>query len=464
MFYGRKEELKEIGHAFATDRFESILIYGRRRVGKTELVNQAVSDIDIPVVRYECKRTTVRQNLVQMSRAVLSAFRDPLSDHIFSSYDELFQYVFEKSCTQKFVFLIDEFSFLLPSDQAVDSALAVAIDTWKNRSRMKLVISGSYVRILKEIISANEHLFGRFTHILSLSPMDYLTSSLFYPEYSDEDKVKMYAAFGGMPYFNSLIDPSISADENIIQLIVKKDSILEHEINEVILNETSRISEMNLIIGLISSGVTRYSDLVARLSQDGIKPDYYLSKLIEMEILEKKTPVNDRKNRKKTFYVLKDHLMRFYFRYIDENMNIRNVMSSEDFYTMKVKPDFETSYIPSVFEEITGEYLILANRKGRVDPLFFDIGTYHFDDAANRRNVQLDVVTEDENGYTSYECKYTKAPIGKRVVEEEVQAVKDLGMNIYRLGFVSKNGFTDDVDPDEYQLITLYDIYHSLEP
>ena len=99
---------------------------------------------------------------------------------------------------------------------------------------------------------------------------------------------------------------SVTAQETIINLIVKKDSILEHEINEVILNETGKIAEMNLIINLISKGVTKYSDLVGRLSKDRIKPDYYLSKLIEMDILEKKTPINDRKNRKKTFSIFSE--------------------------------------------------------------------------------------------------------------------------------------------------------------
>lgn len=67
-------------------------------------------------------------------------------------------------------------------------------------------------------------------------------------------------------------------------------------------------------------------------------------------------------------------------------------------------------------------YMILANRRGVADPVFYDIGTYFYDDVANRRNVHLDVVTEDEKGFTSYECKYTKEAVGKRVVEEEEKA------------------------------------------
>ena len=109
-------------------------------------------------------------------------------------------------------------------------------------------------------------------------------------------------------------------------------------------------------------------------------------------------------------------------------------------------------------------YLILANRRGVADPVFYDIGIYFYDDVANRRNVHLDVVTEDEKGFTSYACKYAKETVGKRVVEEEEKATIGLGMNIYRLGFVSRNGFSEDVDGERYRLIILSDMYHSFPP
>lgn len=458
MFFGRLEELNEIKYSLSKTNFEGVLIYGRRRVGKTELINEAIQGYKHPIIRYECKKTTNYQNLVLLSKEVLASFDDLLSDYVFNNYDELFEYVFKKSCEKEFVFIIDEFSFLLQSDDAIDSSLAIAIDKYKNKSKLKLIISGSYVQILKEMISANAHLYGRFTHIISLKPMDYLTASMFYPNYSNEDKVKMYSVFGGIPYFNSLIDNSLSAEENIINLIVRKDSILEHEINEVILNETNKISEMNLIIETIVKGATKYSDILSLLSKDKIRIEYYLSRLIEMEVIEKKSPINDKNNKKKTFYVFKDNLMKFYYRYIFQNYNMRNVMNPNDFYHIKIKSDFESIYMPKVFENISEQYLILVNKKGLIDPIFYDIGTYYFD-AKNKRNIQLDIVTEDEKGFISYECKYTNEPVNNKVIIEEKQQTIDLGMNIYKLGFISKNGFAENVDRNLYNCVCLEDMY-----
>ena len=187
--------------------------------------------------------------------------------------------------------------------------------------------------------------------------------------------------------------------------------------------------------------------------------DYYLDKLIEMELIEKLVPINDAKNKKKTFYVFKDNLIKFYYRYIYANLNMRNVMNPDTFYNLTIKKDFEESYIPKVFESIAREYLVLANKQGKIQPVIFDIGTFSFDDAKNKRNVQLDVVTKDENGYISYECKYTNEPIGRKVIEEEKAQTIDLGMNIYKLGFVSKRGFKPDVDRNLFNCITLDDMY-----
>lgn len=199
--------------------------------------------------------------------------------------------------------------------------------------------------------------------------------------------------------------------------------------------------------------------MVARLSKNDMRIDYYLDKLIEMEIIERRVPINDSRNKKKTFYVFKDNLIRFYYRYIYENFSMRNVMNADMFYNLKIKDDFENNYIPNIFENIAQEYLILQNKLGRINPVILDIGSYIFDDSKNRRNVQLDVVTRDENGYISYECKYTNEAIGKRVIDEEKAQTIDLGMNIYKLGFVSKNGFKDSVDMNEYNCISLADMY-----
>jgi AAA+ ATPase superfamily predicted ATPase len=315
MFIGRKNELKEIIDGVKTDRFESFLVYGRRRVGKTELINEGIKNTKSILISYECIKSSIKDNLVLFTNKLKSIFNENYIH--FDSFSDLFTYVFEKSLSQNIVLFIDEFSFLLEEDFSIESTLAVIIDSYKFKTKMKLFISGSYVSLMEKMIEYGSHSYGRYTHIMLIRPFDYYDSSLFYKNYSNEDKIILYSIFGGIPYFNSLIDTNKSAIENILNLVVKRDSTLEHEINEMVLAETNKITNMNVLISLIARGVNKYKDIYDNLSSMGIsKPDYLLKKLIEMDIIKKVFPINEENNKKKIFYQFKDNLLNFYYRFI----------------------------------------------------------------------------------------------------------------------------------------------------
>lgn len=459
-FFGREAELEELKDAFSGNRFEAALIYGRRRVGKTELISRALAGIrDSLIISCECKRVGASANLEHLSQKVSAALNYP-EDYTFSSFDALLEAVFAEAEKQKIVFVIDEFSFLLKEDPSVDSSLAVAIDAHKASSQLKLVLSGSYIDLMAQLVDATSPLYGRFSRIILLKPFDYFTASCFYPRYSAEDKVLMYSVFGGVPYFNSLIDPSRPALENILRLVVRKDSILEHEISEMLLNETNKISGMNVIIELVGRGVVKYSDIVERVSQDSnINPAYALSRLQEMGILRKVEPINAKGNKKRTSYAISDNLVHFYYRYVFRYLSERNFMDARDFYDEFIEQDLKATYLPMKFEQISAEGIARLSRLHRVEPPIHEVGTYSFDDQKAHINRQFDVVTKDRNGYTSYECKYTDAPLRKAVVEEEEAQTRGLDIDFYRLGFVSRSGFSKDVDSNKYVLITLDDLY-----
>lgn len=458
MFIGRDEELKEIKNALNSNKLETILIYGRRRVGKSEIIKQALTDTKLPVVSFECKRTSSRTNLDSLSKLFSDVFS--LSNLKFETYDDFFEYVLKFSSTKEFILVIDEFSFLLDDDFSIESALAIAIDKYKNESKLKLIISGSYVSLMTNMIEYGSHCYGRFNHILLIRPFDYYTSSLFYSNYNDEDKIKMYSVFGGIPYFNSLINPSISADDNIIELIVKEDSILEHEVTEMILSETSKISQLNDLITIIGSGTIKYKDIVNKMNQiKSSRPDYLLNKLIELNIIKKVTPINQKNNAKRTTYQFDDNLMHFYYKYIFNNPFSINRRNKKFFYDNFINDDLEKSFIPHKFENISKEFLLKMNFKGKLKDIILDIGSYSFDDKKNKINREFDVVTLDKNGYISYECKYTDDKISKKVINEEENQTKNLDINFYKLGFICKSGFTNDIDKNKYNLFTLKDFY-----
>lgn len=457
MFIGRERELKEIKKALSTSTFEAFLIYGRRRIGKSELVYQGIKSSKLRILSYECKRASNRFNLDLMTECLEKVFG--LSNLYFKDFISFFEYVFEFSTKQEFIFVIDEFSFLVDNDPSVESFLASAIDKYKRTSKMKLFVLGSYVLLMEKMISPSSHIYGRFNHILLLKPFDYYDSSLFYPEYTDEDKIMTYAVFGGVPYFNSLIDPKKSFLGNVEDLLIVSNSILEKEIENVILTETSKINEMNEIIKVISSGVTKYSDIIAKIKEVNKRPDYLLQKLVEMDIIKKEAPINQSTNKKKMFYSFEDNLLDFYYRYIFGSISSSFRINPAFFFENFIKEDFETDYLPHKFEKVAKEFLLRKNIEGQIRPVIKTIGTYWFDDRKNKKNRQFDVVTLDALGYISYECKYTDSPIDKKVIEEEERQTRDLDIDFYKLGFISKKGYSKGIDAGKYNLFSLSDFY-----
>lgn len=459
MFIGRERELEEIREKLSNDRFESILIYGRRRIGKTELIKEAAHGFDGTFVYFECKKGLYGDNLDAFTALLRERFGQPLS---FSDFKEALTYVFQYAKTHKTALVIDEFPFLWKVEPSLISHIRDLIDDYHGQSQMKFILSGSLVESMKSLNDGKSETFGRFTGIIELKAFDYYESSLFYPSYSDEDKILMYSVFGGVAFFNSLIDPRLDALSNIERLLLRPHSILQLEVENTIEGEVSKIPAVNSVILLLASGVHKYSDIANQLrmkSGSEVNPDYVLKKMIDLEIIEKVAPINDKDNKKRIFYRFSDNLMEFYYRYIYRNKSENSMLPPKDFYLRFVKDDLEKSYLPKKFESIARQFLIRKSQRHELPELIYDIGTYSFDDAKLRINRQFDVVTRDERGYISYECKYSNRPLGQDVIAEEEHQLLSSGLGVYRLGFISKSGFSVGVDGSKYNLFSLSDFY-----
>lgn len=459
MFIGRDNELREIKESLDNHNYQGVFIYGRRRIGKTELIAKSISDCDYPILSFEFRKTTLRGNLNLFIPYIKDFFNEQYLS--FDTFDSLFDYLFNKSLEKEYVLVLDEFSFLLNENASIESSLAASIDKYKNNSKLHLFISGSYIGLMEKMISKASHSYGRFNHIISLKPFDYYESAKFYPDYSMEDKIMLYSVFGGVPYFNSLIDTNKTALDNIFDLLIREDSICEREISEMVMMETAKVPLLNELLLNIVGGKSKYSDLNSLfVSQNQSKPDYFLEKLIDMNFIEKRFPINDENNKKRIRYVVKDHLIDFYYRYLFVAKNKELRREPAFYYENFIKEDFLKRFIPLKFEEIAKEFLIRMNFKGTIKPPFFVIGEYFYNNTKEGINRQFDVVTKDKNGYISYECKYTEELINASVIKEEECQTKNLpDISFYKLGFISKNGFDKDINCDKYNLFSLSDFY-----
>ncbi|MGM9814191.1 MAG: DUF234 domain-containing protein [Candidatus Enteromonas sp.] len=227
--------------------------------------------------------------------------------------------------------------------------------------------------------------------------MNYFESSMFYPSFSSEDKVRLYSVFGGIPYYNRLIDEDKSIKENLMDLIVSSGSRLEDQIWEHLVTGFSRISNANATLDALAAGYSKYGDILLRSHvSSGPTLIAALEKLSRMEIVVKKAPINDENNKRKSEYYIQDNLSKFYYRYIYRYFSQRSVLSPEGFYHKLIEPDFETEFVPHQFEEIAKRYLIERNRRGEFDPVLEKIGKYYYNDPKNKTSGEFDIESQDE--------------------------------------------------------------------
>ena len=456
-FFGRKQQRKQINRMIAADGQSTALVYGRRRIGKSELIKQCLRETETRSLYYECKQTSEKNNAASLSEIVSEEFGYPKLS--FDSFEALLSFLFQKSKEEKMIVVLDEYPYIRSHVKGIDSILQTLIDGNAEESQMKLIVCGSYVDTMKSLLSEQNPLFGRIDLTIVLKPMDYYESSLFYSGFSDEDKVRLYSVFGGVPYYNRLVDSHKSVRDNIIELIASPGARLENEVSMHLNSEIAKATNANEVFEALAKGFSRYKDIMdqSHVSSGPTLVDI-LDKLMRMDLVKKEAPINDENNRKKAGYYISDNLSLFYYKYIFRNLSRVSVMNPQVFYDKYVAEDFETKHVPYVFEEICRQFLIHMNRNGKMDEPFERIGKYYYNDRIRKENGEFDIVTLDDNGYIFYEAKFRKEPITSKMIEEEIRQVRQTGFSCYRYGFISRSGF-DCEERENLILLKLEDLY-----
>ena len=440
-FYGRKRELTQLKKLISSDDMLMGLIYGRRRIGKSELVKQAIKESGIKSIFYECKQVTEESNVQSMCEVLSDVLGLPKLGYM--KAEEIIDYIFKLSKEESIVFVLDEYPYLRENVKGLDSIIQALVDKYRENSKLKLIVLGSYVEVMKSLLKESNPLYGRTDLVIDLKQMDYYESALFYPNMTYEDKVRIYSVFGGVPYYNRLVDDKKSVKENVIELVASPGARLENEVSTYLNSEISKIVNANEVFEALAKGFSKFSDILSQshVSSSPTLADV-LDKLMKMEVVEKKAPINDEKSKKKSGYYICDNLSLFYYRYIFRYSSQLKIMDPEVFYDKYIDKDFEEFYIPLRFEEICVQYLIRQNRLGVMDPVIEKIGKYYYDDPKTKTNGEFDVVTLDEKGYGFYEAKFRKKKTSKEVIETEISQVKSTGLNCYKYVFFSRAGFT----------------------
>ena len=454
MFIGRENEIAEIKKILDNREKSAILIYGKRRVGKSCLINHVLDAYSCHKIYYECLDTSYEENLSHFEDRIKEEFNNSFVH--FASFEQAFDYL--KTLEEKTIVVLDEYSYLKQSKEKgyVDSVFQSIIDGMGDR--IKLVLLGSFVSVMQELLEQENPLFGRFDLVIQLKDFDYYSSSGFYPIKTVKEKIELYSVFGGSPFINDAVDPQLDLRENIINLILNQNSSVRSYLENVLLKELSKTGPANTILSSLSNGKKKYSMISALtgLNTAGVL-DKQLKNLIKMDVISKKTPVNREHDRKKVFYEISDNLARFYYAYVFSKRDVIARIGAEAFYDLYIMPSLNT-FISYRFEEIARQYFQRKTKQGKLKEVY-DIGTYWYDDPINQKNGEFDCVLKHKDSYSFYEIKYSDNPLEEKLCIKEEKEVRSLTgkVKINKVGFIALSGFA--FKSRDYDLICAEELY-----
>ncbi len=451
MFLGREKEVRELNQELSQwEKKTAILVYGKRRVGKSTLIQQAAGSFSGVVINHLCVQSTFEGNLGLISRSACQALGLPAVQ--FGSLFDLMDFL--RAQDRKILLIIDEYPYWKQTKKLneVDSYMQAVID--RLPPNVKLILCGSYIDMMKELLTEGNPLFGRFSLIQHLRDFDYYDAARFYPDLSVRDKVAFYAVFGGSPYVLENLDLGRDIRENILRLLLPETGLVRSHIENIMLNEIRKTFDTRILEAL-GNGKKRYSEITDALSleETGLL-EKQLKILLNMETIRKTEPINRREDKKKKFYEIVDNLMRFYFTFIFGSAGSMIRLGGEQYYRMNIEGERLRQFISWRLEDIVLQYFHRAAGTGDYRDVT-DFGTYWYDDPVGRTNGEFDcVLRRSGDRYDFYECKYYDRRMTlEECRREEMQVRSQPGLSVSRVGFACTGGF-DFEDEGSYALLT----------
>ena len=462
MFYCREKELYDLNKRYNRGKFECAVVYGRRRVGKTALINEFCKDK--PTVFFSALSATAKENLEALSKAVY-CYSGPegMNAPVYNSFDDAFDAITALAETTRLVFVIDEYPYLAKSEPSISSRLQHLIDkVWQN-SRIFLILCGSSMSFMEnQVLGYESPLYGRRTAQYRISALTYREVAVFNPSLTPEQQAMIYGITGGIPHYINKLDVNDDFDDAVMDNIFNTSAYLFEEPENLLKQELREPAVYNSIIAAVAGGASRVNEISTKTSLDTAVCVKYLKTLIELGILKKESPVQE-KNSKKVVYSIDDNFFRFWYCFVQKNMSAIVSGRFSQIYEKAVKNHYH-NFMGQIFEKMCREYLLCY--ADNLPVLIADAGQWWGTDPQEKKEVQIDIVCPSVEGkeYIIGSCKYKNEKTGIDELEliKHYAEVFGYGEKYYFYIF-SKGGFTEGLKNAEKEglvtLISLDDMY-----
>ena len=462
MFHCRENELGELNKRFGKNDFECIVVYGRRRVGKTALINEFCKGK--PTVFFSALNASTLENLEALSKAIYEKDH-PGADTapIYPSFDAAFAEITRMAENERLVFVIDEYPYLAKADKSISSRLQHIIDhTWKS-GKLFLILCGSSMSFMEyQVLGYESPLYGRRTGQFKIQALTYKEITEFNPTLTDEQQAFIYGITGGIPHYINKLDVKDDIDEALRENLFNTSSYLFEEPDNLLKQELREPAIYNSVITAVAGGASHSNEIATKVGIASTICAKYLKVLLDLGILVKQTPITERPG-KKTIYAIGDNFFRFWYRFVPQNISTISAGRTDRIYDAVIKK-YYPDYMGLVFEQMCRDYLFRYAENLPI--LLSDIGQWWGTDAKEKKEVQIDIVGTPAigNEYIIGSCKYRNTPVGADELELLRRYADVFGKGEkYHFYIFSKSGFTQGLteaaDRGEVTLVSLEEIY-----
>src|SRR3990170_4810142 len=444
-FVDRDKELKFLQNKYDSNSSEFIIIYGRRRVGKTELIKQSIANCPLKTL-YLLGELQKEDQLssIYSTIAGISLDDDFLKNNPLNTWQAFFDYLTKFIEKNGMVLIIDELPYIHKTNPNFISILQFFWDEkWKNMN-FKLILCGSSMSMMQKItLSYSSPIYGRRTGQIELQPLTYLDFRGLFNEWDEEDIFGAYAVLGGIPRYAEEFDPDKDLFENIKRAFLDKDAFLYKEAKFLLMEEFKDFANYFSILKAVAFGKSTFNEISVFSGVSTSKLFVYLSKLVELNMIRRDIPVtlSKEKSTRVGNYALRDYFFRFWFRYIYPNSSLIEIGRPEIVNDI-IKKDFD-SYLGLIFRDISAELLQNLSMNQKL-PLFTRWGKWW------RMDEEIDIVAlNDATGDILFcECRWQDKELDKGAIQEllekseKVEWGNEKRKNHYAV--VSRKGFSEE--------------------
>jgi len=439
MFIGRERELDALNKLYKSNKFEFAVIYGRRRVGKTALINEFIGDKK--AIYFMGVESNAKQNLENFSKSIMEFASGIETESSFLSFQAALEYVFKLAENERIILAIDEYPYVARSSKSLASTFQLLIDKYKDTSNLMLILCGSSMSYMEDhVLAYKAPLYGRRTAQIKLLPFDFEETCRYFKNLSDEDKALIYGVAGGTPQYLLQMDDKLSVEDNIKNTYLNPISFLYEEPTNLLKQEVREPAIYTAIITAIATGSSRMSEISSKVGEDTNVCTNYIKNLMNLGIVQKEAPYGEKASRK-SIYSIEDNMFRFWYRFVLDNNSII-ARGAADLVYKRIEPQL-SDYMGKVFEDICKQYLWKQLLSGNCPVEFNSLGRWWGNDPKEKCQTEIDIMGEqDKNTALFAECKWTNEKVDLGVLETLVKRSNLFSYKMKHYYLFSKSGFT----------------------